>query len=125
MRLWTFYFALLCYVSLTQADEKPQRGFRELQRHSANEAHQAVAVDETSFFAIASREIARYQKSDGKLLEKWKGAKDSHIRHLNSACCLEWQTILCPLELASQTTQEYGGSLRRQKPETFGEPQIS
>lgn len=82
--LYSFFVALTWLVSLAQANEKPQRGFRELQRHPAKEAHQAVAVDETSFFAISNREIARYQKSDGKLLGQWKGAKDSHIRHMNS-----------------------------------------
>tara|TARA_R110002095_G_scaffold14425_4_gene18250 strand:+ start:2252 stop:2497 length:246 start_codon:yes stop_codon:yes gene_type:complete len=52
-------------VPLAQAAETSPRGFRELQRYAAGEAHQAVAVDEASLYAIASREIAGYQKSDG------------------------------------------------------------
>lgn len=87
--LWLLLFVLVCCVLPTQAEEKPQRAFRELQRYSAKEAHQAVAVDETSFYAISSREIARYRKSDGKQLEKWTGPKDSHIRHLNSGIVID------------------------------------
>ncbi|WP_298862941.1 hypothetical protein [uncultured Gimesia sp.] len=82
--LWLLFFVLLCFVPWGIAGEPSQRGFRELERHSAKTAHQGVAVDETSFFAISSREISRFQKSDGKLLETWTGPKDSHIRHLNS-----------------------------------------
>lgn len=82
-------FALICCVLPTQAEEKTQRAFRELQRYSAKEAHQAVAVDGTSFYAISSRGIARYRKSDGKQLTKWTGPKDSHIRHLNSGIVLD------------------------------------
>ncbi|WP_417388185.1 hypothetical protein [Gimesia sp.] len=81
---WIFTFILLCQISSIQANEKPVRGFRELNRFKASEAHQAVAVDETSFYAISSRDVARYDKATGKQLTKWKGPQDSHIRHLNS-----------------------------------------
>ncbi|QDT95825.1 glycoside hydrolase family protein [Gimesia aquarii] len=86
---WSLLIAWVCCAPVARAKEKPQREFRELQRHAAQEAHQAVAVDETSFFAISSREIARYRKSDGKQLKKWAGAKDSHIRHLNSGVVVD------------------------------------
>jgi len=76
-------------VQFAQADEKPKQGFRELQRFPAAEAHQAVAVDKTSFFAISSREIARYQKTTGKQLAKWTPPKESTIRHLNSGVVIE------------------------------------
>lgn len=87
--LWSLFFVLVCFAPLGIASEPPQRGFRELQRYSAKTAHQGVAVDETSIFSISSREISRHQKSDGKLLETWKGPKDSHIRHLNSGVVIE------------------------------------
>tara|TARA_R110002111_G_scaffold161943_1_gene228232 strand:+ start:5134 stop:5976 length:843 start_codon:yes stop_codon:yes gene_type:complete len=89
--LWiaVFYSVFLVCVPLAQADESSPRGFRELQRYAAREAHQAVAVDEASFYAIASREIAGYQKSDGKQFAKWTGPKDSHIRHLNSGTVID------------------------------------
>lgn len=82
-------FVLMSCLSQSNAEEPSQRGFRELQRYAASEAHQAVAVDETSFYAISSREIARYQKSDGKQITKWTGPKGSHIRHLNSGTVID------------------------------------
>lgn len=62
---------------------------RELSRQAATEAHQAVAVDGSSFYAIANRSIARYEKSTGKQLAKWAADEDSPIRHLNSGMILE------------------------------------
>ncbi|WP_278469018.1 hypothetical protein [Gimesia maris] len=81
---WVMTFIFFSQIVSTQAAQKPERGFRELNRFKASEAHQAVAVDETSFYAISSREVARYDKTSGKQLTKWTGPKDSHIRHLNS-----------------------------------------
>ncbi|MCA9022034.1 MAG: hypothetical protein KDA74_17925, partial [Planctomycetaceae bacterium] len=86
--LCLLFSVLLNSIASTQAEEK-QAGFRELKRFPAKEAHQAVAVDEDSFYAIASRGIARYQKSDGTLLKTWTGPKDSHIRHLNSGVIID------------------------------------
>ena len=57
---------------------------RERQRFAIDEAHQAVAVDATSFYAIANRTIARYEKDTATLLARYSAPKDSPIRHLNS-----------------------------------------
>lgn len=86
--LWFLYLVLFCSVLPAQAADK-QPDFLELKRFPAKEAHQAVAVDESSFYAISSRGIARYQKSDGTQLKTWTGPKDSHIRHLNSGVVID------------------------------------
>lgn len=81
---WMLIFFIVSQIASLQAHQQPERGFRELDRFKASEAHQAVAVDEAAFYAISSRAVARYDKVTGKLLANWTGPKDSHIRHLNS-----------------------------------------
>jgi outer membrane protein assembly factor BamB len=66
-------------------DEPPRYRAKVLQRYHAAQAHQAVAVDDTSFFAVTNRSIARYQKGTGKRLAQWTAEADSPVRHLNSA----------------------------------------
>lgn len=60
----------------------------ELMRAQVPEAHQAVAADATSFYAISNRTIARYAKSlengTAKRQAKWTAEPDSPIIHLNS-----------------------------------------
>ena len=84
-----FLFVLTSYLLPAVAKQPAQRGLRELQRYQSNNALQAVAVDETSFYAISSREIARYQKSDGMQIKRWTVPKESHIRHLNSGVVID------------------------------------
>ncbi|WP_339731473.1 hypothetical protein [uncultured Gimesia sp.] len=86
--LWFLCLILVSSLLPAQTAEKSQ-GFRELQRFAAKEAHQAVAVDHDFFYAISSREIARYQKTDGTQLKTWTGPKGSHIRHLNSGVVID------------------------------------
>ena len=57
---------------------------RELQRFKVPEAHQGVAADETSFYAITNRSVARYDRNSGKLLARWTAPADSPVQHLNS-----------------------------------------
>jgi len=65
----------------------------ELSRFSAKDAHQAVAVDETSIFAISNRSISRYEKDPTKqernVLASWSAPDNSQIHHLNSGMVIE------------------------------------
>lgn len=61
----------------------------ESHRFKAEEAHQGVAVDEDSFYAITNRSIARYDRHSGKKLVKWEAAADSPVQHLNSGVVVE------------------------------------
>ncbi len=56
---------------------------------SVPEAHQAVAVDATSFYAIASRTIARYEKGTNNPLANWTAPGGSAILHLNSGVIVD------------------------------------
>ncbi|MCP4173820.1 MAG: hypothetical protein GY758_23955 [Fuerstiella sp.] len=62
---------------------------RELKRTVVPEAHQAVAVDATSFYAIANRTIGRYEKETTRLRKKWTAPAGSPILHLNSGIVID------------------------------------
>ncbi|QDU49439.1 hypothetical protein [Gimesia panareensis] len=72
-----------------QASEPAAARMQELKRFPAREAHQAVAVDGSAFYAISSREIGRYDKQTGQLIKLWSPPRDSHIRHLNSGIVID------------------------------------
>jgi 6-phosphogluconolactonase (cycloisomerase 2 family) len=65
-----------------------------LRRVSAAEAHQAVAVDNSSFYAISNRTIARYDKHSSKRLARWEAPEESGIKHLNSGVVING-TLYC------------------------------
>jgi outer membrane protein assembly factor BamB len=90
------FIALLLTLSFAltaSADDPSANEFRKLKSFSVPEAHQAVAVDSESFYAIGSRTIARYDKnaakSNPKALAKWSAPTDSPVRHLNSGIVLD------------------------------------
>lgn len=59
-------------------------GFTVERRLSAPEAHQAVAVDSNYVYAITNRAIGKYDKETGEQVDRWAGAEDGPIIHLNS-----------------------------------------
>lgn len=50
-----------------------QRSFEHVATFPAGEAHQAVAVDSTHFYAIATRSIGKYDKTTGEKVASWQG----------------------------------------------------
>ncbi|MCB1090089.1 MAG: hypothetical protein KDL87_01060, partial [Verrucomicrobiae bacterium] len=56
----------------------------EIARFPAKEAFQGVAVDETSFYAIGSKEIGKYRKDSGARVAGWENESGGPVRHLNS-----------------------------------------
>lgn len=87
--------ALLLVLQLTYGEapaigqDEPALVMQELKRFSAAEAHQAVAADATSFYAIANRTVAKYAKADGEPQEKWTAPDDSPVKHLNSGIVID------------------------------------
>lgn len=80
---------LLMLVLLASVCDAAQVSIQELQRVHIPEAHQAVAVDSASFYAIASRSIARYDKASLKKIAQWSAPSGSRILHLNSGIVLD------------------------------------
>ena len=85
---------IVLFVTLAAANSSPgseasEITVRERQRFAVPEAHQAVAVDSTSFYAIGNRTIARYEKGTAKRLAQWTAPAGSQILHLNSGSVLD------------------------------------
>ena len=55
-----------------------------MRRYAAPEARQAVAVDATHFFAIANREIGKYDRGTGARVARWRDGEGGRFVHLNS-----------------------------------------
>jgi sugar lactone lactonase YvrE len=67
----------------------PADSVQKLRRIKASEAHQAVAVDRHSFFAISNRTIAQYDKQTAKRIVDWQAPANSGIKHLNSGVVID------------------------------------
>ncbi len=89
MKRYMVLFVTFAAASTLSGSEASEITVRELQRFAVPEAHQAVAVDATSFYAIANRTIARYEKATAKPLAKWTAPAGSPILHLNSGIVLD------------------------------------
>lgn len=55
-----------------------------LKTFSSPDAHQAVAVDSSHFYAIASRSISKHDKTTGEKISEWQEETDGGILHLDS-----------------------------------------
>jgi hypothetical protein len=98
----------------------------EQQRVPVPEAHQAVAVDAESFYAIASRKIARYSKETNERLAEWTAPADSHILHLNSGLVIDGRLYCAnsnwPATPRKNTIEIFeAGTLRHLESEPFPE----
>jgi hypothetical protein len=60
-----------------------------VRRFAAPEARQAVAVDDTFFYAINNATIGKYDKATGRKVSEWTDAPGGHIKHLNSGVVLD------------------------------------
>jgi hypothetical protein len=81
-----FIFTILIFAfflpSSTAATESP--GSTVVQRIKASHAHQGVAVDKNFVYAISSKQIGRYDRRTGRLVDVWQPSADHNIIHLNS-----------------------------------------
>jgi hypothetical protein len=71
-------------MSVSCAQEKPERAAQVVRRYAAVEANQAVAVDGQYFYAIDNAAIGKYEKSSGTRVARWAGKPTGAIAHLNS-----------------------------------------
>lgn len=80
---------LLLAVALPRMLWAQDGGFVLEARVAAPEAHQAVAADADHLYAIANRVIGKYDKDTGERVDRWEGAEDGPIIHLNSGVVLD------------------------------------
>lgn len=82
--------------------EIPRFSATTLRAYQAPEADQGAAVDADYFYAVDNSVIGKYAKSDGALVERWIGANDGPIDHLNS-CFEELALLWCANSNYSET----------------------
>lgn len=58
-------------------------------RFEAPEAVQAVAVDNTYFYAIANTKIGKYDKATGQLVQRWTASKSVPLIHMNAGIIVD------------------------------------
>lgn len=63
--------------------------FRTVRSYKCTEAVQGVAVDDSCFYAIGNRIIAKYDKSTGRKLAEWKENDKELIRHFDGGIVID------------------------------------
>lgn len=66
-------------------DEPPAMRSEVVGSFAIPEANQGVGVDAQHFYAVDNHTIAKYEKASGRLVDRWDGAEDGPIKHLDSA----------------------------------------
>jgi predicted GH43/DUF377 family glycosyl hydrolase len=84
-----FLFVFALFPPENISAESPTISFRELRRIESPDAHQGVAVDVNSVYAIGSRSISKHDKATGKVLAKWSAPSGSPVKHLNSGIVID------------------------------------
>ncbi|MFT7643257.1 MAG: outer membrane protein assembly factor BamB [Pirellulaceae bacterium] len=89
-RFSSFILATLFTASAIAGEPTSSKlSIHKVAEHPATEAHQAVAVDKKSFFAITNRAIGRYDKQTGERQAKWSAPAGSPVIHLNSGIVID------------------------------------
>ncbi len=88
MKLYSHIILFLLIYFSTQFVQA-QISFETVAIFPAEEAHQAVAVDSSHFYAIASRSIGKYDKETGGKIDEWKEKDDGPILHLDSGVIVD------------------------------------
>ena len=85
MRWFLLFVAVgLCRPVCGQSDR-----FELVRRIAVPEAGQAVAVDETHFYAISNSIVAKYERESGQRVAVWKADQRRPLRHLNSGIVID------------------------------------
>jgi hypothetical protein len=75
------------------AAAEPGAAAVEVRRMPAAEAHQGVAADARSIYAIDNSQVARYDKASGRRVALWQG-DPAKFKHLNS-CIVRARSLVC------------------------------
>lgn len=67
--------------------------FEEIGRFKVPEAKQGVAVDDSFFYVIDDRQIAKYEKGTGKLIKKWMDEENGPFIHLDSGAIIDGMLV--------------------------------
>ena len=79
--IFTVLIFTVVFLRSTGVTESPASTV--VQRIKASYAHQGVAVDKNFVYAISSKQIGKYDRRTGSLVDVWQPSAGDHITHLN------------------------------------------
>jgi hypothetical protein len=80
---------MLLILCSTINAQKSQIKFKEIAQYKVPEAKQGVAVDDSFFYVIDDRQIAKYEKNCGKFVKKWIDKENGQFIHLDSGAIID------------------------------------
>ncbi|MEP3478332.1 MAG: hypothetical protein ABJZ55_03705 [Fuerstiella sp.] len=83
------WLALLVGVTLCLPAYGQRDRFDLVRRIDVPEAGQAVAVDDTFFYAISNSVVAKYERQSGQRVAIWKADAQRPLKHLNSGIVID------------------------------------
>src|SRR5262245_37925689 len=89
IRVWLCFVLVVVARSVAVAEDASGPVFKEVRRYDAPEAVQAVAVDADHFYAIGDDVVAKYTKSTGELVKRWKSSPELPLSHLDSGVVID------------------------------------
>ena len=88
-RLTSYSIFMWSFVLFVSSLEAGDNRFQEIGSFAASDAHQAVAVDASAFFAITNRAVSKHDRQTGRLIERWQDSADKPLRHMNSGVVVD------------------------------------
>ena len=89
MKMWGAIWLMALFFLSSAPAASGKSTLQQIGEFAIPEANQGIGVDDTYFYAVDNRIIAKYDKKTGKLAGKWEGPKDGPIIHLDSAVVLD------------------------------------
>lgn len=83
--VFTIFIAALFFSNAYGAD----RAFQEILKFDVPKARQGIAVDDSFFYVINTKNIVKYEKEIGKFVKKWEGKEIGPIIHLDSGVIIK------------------------------------
>lgn len=80
---YRFLLAFAAFAISATAEQAPRLSFQELRRFESPNAHQGVAVDAKSVFAISNKSISQHDKFTGEIVKTWTAQEGSPVVHMN------------------------------------------
>jgi hypothetical protein len=92
LKIQILFIHLLCALAASNTAAQPAEFDGKIVRQfGSDDAYQAVAVDEDSFYAINNTRLTRHDKETGKVLRQWNGNSEvaRPLVHLDSGVVLD------------------------------------
>jgi len=88
---YSIFLSGLFYLGVLFSQDTAQ--FVKIAKFKAGEARQGIAVDDQFFYAIDSRQIAKYNKKTGELMKKWEEQENGPTIHLDSGVIVNGKLV--------------------------------